>query len=82
MLNTVVPAMTKKTFPKISNHRVWKDHVYLMLTIIKSCLEFTGKVLLKNESAIPKLHKAMMSLKQLLGHIPSSASGKCPRDRD
>jgi len=53
-----------------------------MLTIIKSSLAFTGKVLLRNISAIPKLYKAMKSLKQLLGHIQSSASRKCTWDRD
>lgn len=82
MLNRVIPAMAKKTFSKISNNTVWKDHEYLMLMIIKSSLAFTGKVLLKNESAIHKLHKVMKSLKQLLGHVPSSTSGKCTQDRD
>lgn len=82
MLNRVVPAMTKKTLPKISNNTVWKDHEYLMLMIIKSCLEVTGKVLFKNESTIPKLYKVMKSLKYPLGHTPSSASRKCIQDRD
>lgn len=50
MLKRVV--MTKKTFPKISNNTVWKDH--LMLTIIKSSLAFTREVILKDESTIPK----------------------------
>lgn len=78
MLKRVV--MTKKTFPKISNNTVWKDH--LTLTIIKSSLAFTREVLLKVESTIPKLYKVMKSLKQLLGHITSSASRKCTWDRD